>query len=56
MQFFGHAPGNMILALIAFLLTFFILKYTKIGTYCYAIGSDEYVAKNRGSTWTNIKS
>ncbi|MEL7657723.1 MAG: ABC transporter permease [Bacillota bacterium] len=48
LQFFGHAPGNMILALIAFLLTFFILKYTKIGTYCYAIGSDEYVAKNMG--------
>ncbi len=48
LQFFGHAPGNMILALIAFLLTFFILKYTKIGTYCYAIGSNEYVAKNMG--------
>lgn len=48
LQFFGKAPGNMILALIAFLLTFFILKYTNIGTYCYAIGSDEYVAKNMG--------
>ncbi|WP_419824627.1 ABC transporter permease [Anoxybacterium hadale] len=48
LQFFGKAPGNMILALIAFLLTFFILKYTKVGTYCYAIGSDEYVAKNMG--------
>lgn len=45
---FGHAPGNIILALIAFLVTFFILKYTKIGTYCYAIGSNEYVAKSMG--------
>jgi ribose transport system permease protein len=48
LQYFGKAPGNMILALVAFLLTYFILKYTKIGTYCYAIGSNEYVAKNMG--------
>lgn len=45
---FGRAPGNIILALAAFLLTGFILKYTRIGTYCYAIGSNEYVAKNMG--------
>lgn len=48
LQGFGHAPGNLILALAAFMLTNFILKYTKIGTYCYAIGSNEYVAKNMG--------
>ncbi len=48
LQFFGKAPGNIILAVIAFLLTIFILRYTKIGTYCYAIGSNEYVAKNMG--------
>ena len=55
LQFFGKAPGNMILAFVAFLLTFFILKYTKIGTYCYAIGSDEYVAKNMGINVTKYK-
>ncbi len=48
LQFFGKAPGNIILALAVFLLTSFILKYTRIGTYCYAIGSNEYVAKNMG--------
>ncbi len=45
---FSKAPGNIILALLAFFLTGFILKYSKIGTYCYAIGSNEYVAKNMG--------
>ena len=55
LQFFGKAPGNMILALIAFLLTYFILKYTKVGTYCYAIGSDEYVAKNMGINVSKYK-
>lgn len=45
---FGRAPGNIIFALAAFMLASFIIKYTKIGTYCYAIGSNEYVAKNMG--------
>lgn len=48
LQAFGGAPGNIILAGIAFGLTAFILKYTKIGTYCYAIGSNEYIAGNMG--------
>jgi ribose transport system permease protein len=48
LQGFGHAPGNIILALAAFFFASLILKYTKIGTYCYAIGSNEYVAKNMG--------
>jgi ribose transport system permease protein len=48
LQAFGHAPGNIILALAAFLVASLILRYTKIGTYCYAIGSNEYVAKNMG--------
>lgn len=48
LQGFGHAPGNIILALVAFVAASLILKYTKIGTYCYAIGSNEYVAKNMG--------
>ncbi|MCR4923862.1 MAG: ABC transporter permease [Lachnospiraceae bacterium] len=45
---FGQKPGNIILALVAFLLSFLILNYTKIGTYTYAIGSNEFVAKNMG--------
>lgn len=45
---FGKAPASILLAIAAFLLTYFILKYTKIGTYCYAIGSNEYVAQNMG--------
>jgi ribose transport system permease protein len=55
LQGFGRPPGNMILALIAFLLTSLILKYTKIGTYCYAIGSNEYVAKNMGISVNKYK-
>ncbi len=45
---FGDYPANLILALIAYLICAFILKYTKIGTYTYAIGSNEVVAKNMG--------
>jgi ribose transport system permease protein len=47
-RFFSGAPGNYILALLAFLLMYFILNYTKIGTYCAAIGSNEFTAKNMG--------
>jgi ribose transport system permease protein len=45
---FGHAPWNYLAACIAFLLMFFLLRFTKVGTYCNAIGSDELVAKNMG--------
>lgn len=48
LQGFGHAPGNIILAVFAFLLVAFILKYTKIGTYCNAIGINENAASNMG--------
>lgn len=48
LQAFGSAPGNILLAFAAFFLTNFILKYTRIGTYCYAIGSNEFTAKNMG--------
>jgi ribose transport system permease protein len=48
LQAFGSAPGNILLAFAAFLLTNFLLKYTRIGTYCYAIGSNEYTAKTMG--------
>ena len=48
MQAFASAPWNIILALLAFILAVVILRYTKIGTYTYAIGSNESVAKNMG--------
>ncbi len=46
--FFGHAPGNLIIACFAFLLSYTLLVYTKLGTYAYAIGSNETVAGNMG--------
>ncbi|MBO4729733.1 MAG: ABC transporter permease [Spirochaetaceae bacterium] len=45
---FNHAPWNYIVAFIAFALMVFILRFTRIGTYCNAIGSNELVAKNMG--------
>ena len=46
---FGQMPWDIILALVAFCAVAYIfLNYTKIGTYTYAIGSDEFVAKNMG--------
>jgi len=44
----GVAPGNIILAAIMFVLAHLILKYTKMGTYAHAIGSNENMAKNMG--------
>ncbi len=52
---FGDYPVNLILALIAYCLCAFILKYTKIGTYTYAIGSNEVVAKNMGVNVSKYK-
>ena len=48
LRFFSGAPGNFILAGLTFALMYFILNYTKIGTYCAAIGSNEFTAKNMG--------
>lgn len=45
---FGQMPGNLILAVIAFIIAYILLNYTKVGTYTYAIGSNEFVAKNMG--------
>ncbi|MDD6448962.1 MAG: ABC transporter permease, partial [Lachnospiraceae bacterium] len=45
---FGKVPGDIILAIVAFVVAYIILNYTKIGTYTYAIGSNEAVAKNMG--------
>ena len=48
LRIFGRMPGDIILALIACIIAYLILNYTKIGTYTYAIGSNEFVAKNMG--------
>ncbi|MCD8051990.1 MAG: ABC transporter permease [Clostridiales bacterium] len=45
---FGSYPYNLIVAVIAYLLCAGLLKYTKVGTYSNAIGSNEFVAKNMG--------
>ena len=45
---FGQMPGNLILAVCAFVLAYVLLNYTRVGTYTYAIGSNEFVAKNMG--------
>ena len=47
-QMFGSYPWNLIVALAAFGLCAFILKYTKLGTYVNAIGANELTAKNMG--------
>ncbi len=47
-RFFSAPPGSLILAALAFALMWFILNYTKVGTYCNAIGSNEFTAKNMG--------
>ena len=52
---FGQMPGNLILAVIAFAVAFLLLNYTKIGTYTYAIGSNEFVAKNMGISVNKYK-
>ncbi|SEA19832.1 monosaccharide ABC transporter membrane protein, CUT2 family [Oribacterium sp. KHPX15] len=48
LRMFGQMPGDIILALVAFIVAYVFLNYTKIGTYTYAIGSNEFVAKNMG--------
>ena len=45
---FGQMPWNIILALLACVAAYIFLNYSKIGTYTYAIGSNEFVAKNMG--------
>ena len=45
---FGTYPANLILAACAFIFAALIIHSTKIGTYTYAIGSNELVAKNMG--------
>ena len=38
---FGQMPGDIILAVLACVVAYIFLNYTKIGTYTYAIGSNE---------------
>ena len=48
MRGLGQMPGNIILAVLCFIIAYLMLNYTKFGTYTYAIGSNEFVAKNMG--------
>lgn len=48
LRMFGQMPGDIILAVLACVAAYIFLNYTKIGTYTYAIGSNEFVAKNMG--------
>ena len=48
MRLFGSMQGSIILSVIAFIVAYIFLNYTKVGTYTYAIGSNEFVAKNMG--------
>lgn len=48
LRMFGQMPGDIVLAVVAFAVAYLFLNYTKIGTYTYAIGSNEFVAKNMG--------
>ena len=55
MRAFGSMPGNIILAVLAFIAAYIFLNYTKVGTYTYAIGSNEVVAKNMGVNVSKYK-
>lgn len=48
MRGLGQMPGNIILACLTFVIAYIMLNYTKFGTYTYAIGSNEFIAKNMG--------
>lgn len=48
LRLLGQMPGDLILAFVTFFAAYAILNYTKIGTYTYAIGSNEFIAKNMG--------
>ena len=48
LRWFGSTAGSIVLAAAAFFIAYMLLNYTKIGTCTYAIGSNEFVAKNMG--------
>ena len=52
---FGQMPWDIILAIVACIVAYIFLNYTKIGTYTYAIGSNEVVAKNMGANVAKYK-
>ncbi len=55
LRLFGSMQGSIVLALIAFAAAYIFLNYTKVGTYTYAIGSNEFVAKNMGINVNKFK-
>lgn len=48
LRIFGKLQGAIPLSIVAFIVAYMFLNYTRIGTYTYAIGSNEGVAKNMG--------
>ncbi|MDD6318701.1 MAG: ABC transporter permease [Succinatimonas hippei] len=48
LRVFGQMPGDILMAVFTFVIAWGILNYTRFGTYTYAIGSNEFVAKNMG--------
>ncbi len=55
LRLFGSMQGSIVLAIIAFIVAYILLNYTKVGTYTYAIGSNEFVAKNMGINVSKYK-
>lgn len=60
-RFFGNGmvfkiiPTQNVIMVLFFILFYFIMKYTKTGRYCYAIGGNEEAAKLSGINLTKYK-
>ncbi len=51
----GQAPWNIIIAVIAFAIAMFIIKFTRTGIYIKAIGKNEPMAQNMGVNVSKYK-
>lgn len=59
-RFFGNGmifniPTQNVIMVLFFILFYFIMKYTRVGRYCYAIGGNEEAAKLSGINLTKYK-
>ena len=60
-RFFGNGmifkiiPTQNVVMILFFILFYFIMKYTRVGRYCYAIGGNEEAAKLSGINLTKYK-
>ena len=55
LRLLGRAPYNVIIALLAFSLAAFLLKYTRVGIYAKAIGKNEPMAQSIGINISKYK-